>query len=211
MVSVIRRQIPILALVALFSAFLTAPVSAYYGDSADVVEKKRMRIGLSGCVATRPGILGLFSGGVGVTDWASVHLNAGFGTTDRAANAAWVGADFKALISEFFGGTDNVAVFAGPVWNRDFGGRSGVMLTTKWKFLQFNTGLDTLFWFSGPATERFNLQFLIGAKIREKIDFLKMQRLTPSAVIEVAVPMTPGTGYAFTLGLHYDLDYKVAR
>lgn len=194
----------------ILAVLLSAPsLRAFYGDSAEVVDYNRLRAGVLLTVPTRPGIAGLVTAGAGVNDWASVHIQLGGGVGLRSTNAAFrAAAEFKALVSELFGGTDLVSVYAGPVWERDIGLRLGTVLSTRWKWLHFNTGVDAAFWFTG-ARPRASAHFLIGAKVWQKLDFLKLTRMVPAGVAELAVPMTPKADYRFTLGLLYNLDYKI--
>jgi hypothetical protein len=197
-------------LLLLFLLLTGVSLDASFQDSAEPVAYNRMTIGWNNTLTTAPAGLSYLWLGIGTTTWTSVYLQAGFGTDETGTNAIYGKALFKLLISRFFGGVDSVSLTVGPYYHNYPGVYSCLMLSTGYQFLQFYTGIDDTVFFR-PSGADVIAHFLIGIKIKDKLNFLRIKTIIPSFVFEAGVPLTNYRTFTFSASLQYLFDFKINK
>ena len=190
-----------------FLAIFLPELDAYYGDAAETVQVNRMNVGLQAFVFTKPAISGSLSLGLGLSPWLSMHIEGGYGTTDIATNSFIGRLLFKAFLTKNFGGVDQFSLLLGAGYDKYPSAQGALLLSTSRKYFDLYTGMDAAWWFK-PSQPNLLMQFLLGVKIK---NFLSAGRFKPSAVLEIAVPLTNYTSFTFTLGLRMFMDFKIVK
>lgn len=194
----------------LISLFFVSLVRAGYSDSSDIIDPGKLSAGLNFNLVKGPGFAGDLNVGIGAAKWGSVYLRTGYGGDYSGTNGFFIRSYLKILLTRTMGGVDHVALSLGPEFHNDIGIYCSVIACTAHKNFQFYTGLDqTLYFKDSELVTPFH--FLIGTKIRNRMNFMKLGRFSPALIMELGVPLSSNTAYNFSLSINYDLDFKVVE
>ena len=196
-----------LLLVLALLAIRPLSVAGSYGDASETVPVNRLTAGLQTVIYTRPGVTGGASLGIGLAEWMSMHLEAGYGTTDIATNSFTGRLLFKLFITKYFGGVDQLSLLLGGGYNGTPTVHAALLLSTAQKYFDLYTGLDSVFPV-GRKGQNPVMQFLLGVKVK---NFLELGRFRPAGIFEIGVPLTNDTSFTFALSAQMFMDFKILK